>query len=81
MCYFFTQAKAFNKKTLVTSSFDQCVTVWNVDEAKVVNQLKGKNLKIVSVCSQMLARENRDFKKMNDRQLIYQLVVFLIFLK
>ena len=36
------QIKAFNRKTLVTSSFDQCVSVWNVDEAKLASQLKGK---------------------------------------
>ena len=35
------QIKAFNKKALVTSSFDQCVSVWNVDEAKLISQLKG----------------------------------------
>ncbi len=35
------QVKAHNRKTLVTSSFDQSVSVWNVEEAKLINQLKG----------------------------------------
>ncbi len=40
----FLQVKAYNNKTLVTSSFDQSVSVWNVDDAKLSCQLKGKVL-------------------------------------
>ena len=42
--FLFFQVKMFNNQTIVTSSIDQSISVWNIEDAKLIYSFRGKYL-------------------------------------